>query len=229
MTTDSRRLTRFLLIAALLYVAWHLFYTRLIHQGSAGFAYDLALCAHIAEASAGLLRVLGYDTYAAGPHQAFIYIKVNAELLRDLGYGAYVATTNGALPAMKDWHLVSVGWQCDGLSLMALFAGFIIAYPGPWRAKLWFIPAGIVAIHLLNIVRVAALALNQLYSRNTMEFNHHYTFTIVIYGFIFWVWTIWVRRFVNRAPVGGAGGAQPALAGAPAAPASSSPTPTTHD
>jgi exosortase family protein XrtF len=168
-TDNSRRLTRFVLTAAALYIAWHLFYTRLIHEGSAGFAYDVALCSHIAHASAGLLQTIGFESFNKA---TYVYL--------------------------NSWHVVSVGWQCDGLSLMALFAGFIVAYPGPWRPKLWFIPAGILMIHALNIVRVAALALNQVYARSSMEFNHHYTFTILIYAFIFWLWTIWVRRFANR-------------------------------
>ncbi len=172
MNLFSQRLPRFLLTAALLYVAWYLFYTRLIHGGGWGYSLDAALCRHIAEASAGTLRLMGYDSLAKG---TFLYL--------------------------KGWHVVSVGWQCDGLPVMALFAGFIIAYPGPWRAKLWFIPAGILVIHIINILRVVALALNQVFSRDTTQFNHHYTFTIVVYGFIFWFWTIWVRRFASPPPV----------------------------
>ena len=175
MTLPSQRLPRFLLIAALLYAAWYIFYTRLIHAGSPGYEFDQALCRHIAQASAGVLELAGFKSFAGGAGGAMLYL--------------------------GGWHVVSVGWQCDGLPMMALFAGFIIAYPGAWRTKLWFIPLGILVIHAINILRVVALALNQMYWRSSMEFNHHYTFTIIVYGFIFWLWTIWVRRFASRLPL----------------------------
>lgn len=184
MNVLSQRLPRFLLTAALLYVAWYILYHHLIRAGGSSSSLDEALCRHIAEASAACLRGLGYDSM-----------------------------TKGTLLHLNGWHVVTVGWQCDGLPMMALFAGFIIAYPGPWRTKLWFIPAGLLIIHGLNILRVAGLALNQVYSRTTTDFNHHYTYTIIVYGCIFWFWTIWVRRFASP----------PATPGSPDAPAASGP------
>ncbi len=175
MTFPSQRLPRFLLTAAALYVGWYIFYTRLIHVGGLGYSFDLALCRHIAQASAGVLSLMGFDkAFSGGASGTFVFL-------------------NG-------WHVVTVGWQCDGLPMIALFAGFVIAYPGPWRTKLWFIPLGALFIHGLNILRVVGLALNQMYWRATMEFNHHYTFTVIVYAFIFWLWTIWVRRYADRAP-----------------------------
>ena len=50
---------------------------------------------------------------------------------------------------------VYVGDYCNGLVFCALFMGFVLAYPGPVRRKVWFIPAGTLAIYLLNVVRVA--------------------------------------------------------------------------
>ncbi|MBC7448898.1 MAG: archaeosortase/exosortase family protein [Hymenobacteraceae bacterium] len=178
MNVLSQRLPRFLITSALLYVGWYLFYTRLLHGGAWGYSLDSLLCQHIAESAAGVLRFFGYQSVAKN---TFLFL--------------------------NNHHVVSVGWQCDGMAVMALFAGFIIAYPGPWRAKLWFVPAGILIIHGINILRVVALALNQVFSRDTTQFNHHYTFTIVVYGFIFWFWTIWVRRFASTptTPSAGAG------------------------
>ncbi|GAB2964084.1 archaeosortase/exosortase family protein [Hymenobacter coalescens] len=93
---------------------------------------------------------------------------------------------------------VIVGDPCNGLVLYALFVGFVLAFPGGgWRRKLPFIAAGVAAIYALNIVRVGALALNHLYSRSTVDFNHHYTFTFVVYGCIFLLWMLWVRRYAT--------------------------------
>ncbi|GAA4498602.1 archaeosortase/exosortase family protein [Hymenobacter ginsengisoli] len=129
---------------------------------------DTWLATNIAAASAGLLRVLGFAASAAS-----------------------------SLLLMNNRPAVIVGAPCDGLVLYALFAGFIVAFPAPARPKLWFIPGGIVALYLLNIVRVGALALNQHYAHQSVDFNHHYTFSFVVYAFICLLWVQWVRRYGN--------------------------------
>ena len=87
-----------------------------------------------------------------------------------------------------------IGDNCNGISLFGLFAGFIIAYPGNWKKKLIYIPIGIILIEFMNVLRVISLAILDTYSRSWTEFNHTYTFTIIIYGFIFLLWMIWVNR-----------------------------------
>lgn len=86
---------------------------------------------------------------------------------------------------------VQIGAPCDGVALFALFAIFILAFPGPFLRKLWFIPAGIVLLHLANIVRVIVLARIQATSPEWLEFNHDYTFTVLIYGLVFALWYLW--------------------------------------
>lgn len=160
---------RFLLVAAGLYVAWLLLYEGIV--GPDG-RLDSVLSINIAEGGAWLLRVFGF-TASAVPGSTL--------LLMD------------GLPA------VVVGPPCDGLVIYALFAGFIVAFPGPWRPKLWFVPLGIVLLYLLNIVRVGALALNHHYAHKSVDFNHHYTFTFVVYACICLLWMQWVRWYGSPA------------------------------
>jgi exosortase/archaeosortase family protein len=130
---------------------------------------DYALSLNIAQVSAGALRLLGLAGTAA----------------------ERLVSVNGQ-PA------VIVGDACNGLVLYALFAGFVLAFPGGgWRRKLPFIGLGLAAIYGLNVLRVGALALNHVYSRGTVDFNHHYTFTFVVYACIFLLWMLWVRRYAT--------------------------------
>ena len=80
---------------------------------------------------------------------------------------------------------------CDGVALFALFAIFIPAFPGPFLRKLWFIPAGIALLHMANIGRVVVLARIQATAPEWLEFNHDYTFTILVYGLVFALWYLW--------------------------------------
>jgi exosortase family protein XrtF len=102
-------------------------------------------------------------------------------------YGS-VITCNGS-------KALRVGAECNALVLFVLFAGFILAYPGNWKTKAWYIPIGIVCIYILNIFRIIILTVNFKYFRSSFSFNHHVTFTYLIYGFIFLLWMIWVNKF----------------------------------
>lgn len=93
---------------------------------------------------------------------------------------------------------VWVGSNCNAITLFALFAVFIIAYPGNQKNKLWYIPAGILAIHVLNILRVVCLAIIAYYWPYALDFNHTYTFTFLVYAFIFFLWMIWVNKFAGK-------------------------------
>lgn len=91
-----------------------------------------------------------------------------------------------------------VGDNCNAAALFALFTGFIVAYKGNWKVKIIYISIGIIFIEVLNAVRLVALAIMLTYSRSLTEFNHSYTFTIIIYGFIFWLWVLWVNKFSKK-------------------------------
>jgi exosortase/archaeosortase family protein len=114
--------------------------------------------------------------------------------LRALGW---VAATDAAQPSLlllNGQPSVIVGAPCDGLVLYALLAGFVLAYPGPARRRLWFIPLGIGALWLLNIIRIIVLALNHQYSPETFDFDHHYAFNVVAYAALGGLWLLWTRQ-----------------------------------
>jgi exosortase family protein XrtF len=91
---------------------------------------------------------------------------------------------------------VSVGAPCNGLALFALFASFILATPVSNKPKFLFIPLGVIIIFLLNIIRISALTLNVKYYPESVDFNHHYLFAFIVYGVTFWIWMIWVDKFM---------------------------------
>lgn len=168
--SGNRLLFRFFLVAAAMYLAWFFGYEQwLAHDGR----LDTMLCNQIASASVVVLRAMGFAATLDPAH---------ANLL-----------------LMSGEPSVIVGPPCNGLVLYALFGGFVLAFPGPWERKAWFIPAGIVLIWVLNVVRVAALAINHHYSHATVDFNHHYTFTFVVYSCIFGLWMLWARRLAAPA------------------------------
>lgn len=96
---------------------------------------------------------------------------------------------------------VLVGTGCNALELFALFSGFILIFEGSWKHKFWFIPLGVILIHLLNVLRILALIFSGTVSKSLLEFNHKYTFTIVMYIITFIGWMIWVKYFASKSKI----------------------------
>jgi len=95
--------------------------------------------------------------------------------------------------AFKGAKAVTVGAPCDGVVLYALFVCFIIAFPGRWFHKLWYIPVGVIFLFWVNTLRIIALAWIMSVNESWLAFNHDYTFTILVYSIEFLLWTVWVR------------------------------------
>ena len=100
-----------------------------------------------------------------------------------------------ALLEIKDSSLVCVGTGCSGVELFLIFAVFILLFKGRSSRFVWYIPLGIVLISILNIIRIIALSLIVVYAPEYLDFNHKYTFTLMVYGIIFLLWLIWAKKF----------------------------------
>ena len=83
---------------------------------------------------------------------------------------------------------------CLARNLMGLFAGFMLAYPGLIKKKLWYLPLGLVVIQILNILRLSGMALITLCCPEHIDINHHYIFKIAVFGAIFFMWYLWIFK-----------------------------------
>lgn len=165
----SNPIFKFLLIAGGLYVLWLVVYYYLIK----GYTnWDYMLDYNIVLMSQQFLGIFGFET--------FIELE---------GKSVFLFVTEG------DFRAVIVGDECNGFKLFSIFTIFIAAFPGNWKKKIWFIPLGILIIHLANIIRVSALLLIQNYHPEYLDFNHLYTFTILVYSIIFLLWYWYIKRF----------------------------------
>lgn len=169
---SKNKLVRFILTSFFLFVTWFLLYDLWLHPSG---LVDTFIINIIVDNSDWLLRLIGYTTI---PTALF------GESIRTVG--------------IDGSHGVWIGDPCNGLTLFALFSGFVIAYPGPILNKLWYIPLGIFTIHLLNVIRVTALAMIQNYSPDYLEFNHTYTFTILVYSYVFYLWYLWSDKLSHE-------------------------------
>ncbi|MEQ8324234.1 MAG: archaeosortase/exosortase family protein [Vicingaceae bacterium] len=108
-----------------------------------------------------------------------------------LGYQVF---SEGRLFGIVGSTGVILGAPCDGLSLMYLYAGFIIALPGKWQRKLIWSLSGVITIHILNLIRVILLVAITMEHRDWLAFNHDYSFTLGMYLIILISWVVYVRK-----------------------------------
>ncbi len=163
----QQQIALFVIKAVLLYIVWFIFYD--FHVAQDGFV-NTWLNHRVATDASYVLDIFGLDGGTIpGNHQTRVMIKGDT--------------------------MVGVGNPCNGLELFALYAGFIICFPGNTKSKLWFIPVGFIIIHFINVLRTTALAYIQFKAPEYLDFNHHYTFTIIVYAIIFLLWITWVNRY----------------------------------
>ncbi len=119
-------------------------------------------------------------------------------LLNLFGYSTRVVSAgNEAILLQHGEPVLTIARNCNGLAVFSLFAGFVAIFPSNSFKKLLYIPAGILALFLLNVVRVVFLTMIYLYRPEWLDFNHTYTFTIIIYAAVFGLWMLWVNKFTG--------------------------------
>jgi len=161
---------RFIILSSGIYLSWYFLYEYYLkpHTG-----FDEMVIDSLVTIGESILKLFGYAITN--------YAEIDAPWRIHIG----VLGSKG----------VTIGAPCDGSVLFALFVSFVVAFPGPVKHKLWFLPVGVALIHFINALRVVGLAIIVHINEDWLAFNHDYTFTLIVYAFVFWLWYIWVNRF----------------------------------
>ena len=113
-----------------------------------------------------------------------------------------------ALNSDDGWARVIIAPECASLKQWMHWLFLMILFPGPWKHKLWYIPAGLVIIEWTNVIRICGILLMQIawpninihlmgQDINTFHLAHDYIFKFFFYFVIFLMWMLWVEKFFN--------------------------------
>lgn len=130
-----------------------------------------------------------------GRLNAFLTELVIQGTIIGLNLFGYATSGEGNMVLIDNQPVVLVADECNGLELFALYAGFLLCFPGRWVYKAVFIPIGIGIIFLVNVLREIVLSLNYKFFQETFEFNHKYTYVLVVYTVVFLIWRFWLKRY----------------------------------
>ena len=81
--------------------------------------------------------------------------------------------------------------DCNGLDLLGIYTGFIIAYPGPIRERLLLLAGGLLLLYFANVLRIAVLALSNVYYPDYWDNVHRASSYVFFYPLILGLWYIW--------------------------------------
>lgn len=99
--------------------------------------------------------------------------------------------------------ILAVYEGCSGINVMIIFVAFLIAFGPLSKALVWFIPLGLLLIHLMNLARITLLFWVSIYMHDYMYFMHKYFFTAILYVVVFVLWVWWVKKFTPKKIVTG--------------------------
>lgn len=164
-----RPIINFLLIFMLAFFVFSAIYDLYLHR------YEDktdSMSSFVGKQAAGLLNILGFDAFARD---------VDAEKSTHVGIDGFAR--------------VKVIEGCNGLSVMILFLAFLLGFPGKRRNKAWFIPVGLLLIHLFNVSRVAILGWAVYRFGESGYPIYKEMFTASIYLLVLVLWYLWVQKF----------------------------------
>ena len=110
----------------------------------------------------GLLSFLGWD------------VDISGRILTCIGYRG-VEIQNG----------------CNGLNLLGLYGGFIIAYPGDWKKRSLFLLTGLFLLFIANILRIAFFAVFNVFLPQYWDLAHDYSSYVFFYPIVLLFWYLW--------------------------------------
>jgi len=157
-----------------------------------------------------LLLTLAYNAYLHfGKSETYypdpithLVAKQTSVLTSSFGYKAEIVPHESEASMkllINDKYLARIVEGCNALSVIALFIAFIVAFHQKWKPTVFYIFVGSVLIYCANLFRIVLLAIALYEYPQYEEILHGVVFPAIIYGMVFLLWVLWVRRIpINR-------------------------------
>ena len=123
-----------------------------------------------------------------------------------------VVAAGNVMRSNTNGFAVSIEAGCNGVEATLVLLAAMLAYPAPWRHRVVGLAIGIVAVQLLNILRVISLFYLGQWNYDAFEWAHLYVWQALIMLDVLVVWLIWVRRVPQIDDTRGPPSAPPAFA-----------------
>jgi exosortase H (IPTLxxWG-CTERM-specific) len=118
-------------------------------------------------------------------------------------FDARVQAEGIILRSLDNGFAVSIQPGCNGIEASIVLIAALLAFPAPWRHRLFGLGLGLLAIQALNLVRIISLFYIGQWNMAVFEWAHLYLWQALIMLDALLVFIIWVR-LIPRADAAGA-------------------------
>ncbi|MBV8202062.1 MAG: exosortase H [Acidobacteria bacterium] len=118
-----------------------------------------------------------------------------------------IASVSGAILNLAGQHValrgtviqgphfaVNIRNGCNGIEAVLIFLAAVLAFPAPWRWRLGGLVLGILAIQVVNLLRVVSLYLTGAYLPRLFDASHTVIWQSVVILFGVLLWIFWATR-----------------------------------
>ncbi len=126
----------------------------------------------------------------------------SGQLLEGFGYRSSLhqdSVDQGMLLTIRNSYTVNIVEGCNSVSVIILFAAFIIAFAEKARKTTIFLLAGAVLIYAVNLLRIVLLIIALYRYPQYQGILHSVVFPGIIYGLVFLLWILWVKILDSKA------------------------------
>lgn len=141
-----------------------------------------------------LISLNWVNDHAVEPFTAGV-ARVSGATLGLLGQGVTMQGTVIRSPRFA----VNIKNGCNGIEAMLIFLAAVLAFPASWKSRLAGLALGILAIQLVNLIRVVALFLTGVYFPRIFDTSHTVIWQTVVILFGVLLWIFWANRFTAPA------------------------------
>jgi exosortase H (IPTLxxWG-CTERM-specific) len=115
-------------------------------------------------------------------------------------FDSQVMAAGKVLASTANGFAISIEAGCNGVEAALILIAAILAFPSSWKKKAVGIGGGLLAVQLLNVVRVVSLFYLGQWSLAAFEWAHLYLWQALIMVDVLVVWLLWLRWLRAEAP-----------------------------
>ena len=124
-----------------------------------------------------LVQLVLFGIELTQPVQQHVVLPVTAALARVCAwvialFDPSVVSYGKVLMNPKNGFAVSVEPGCNGIEAFIVLTAAIIAFPSPWKHRLWGLLIGFFAVQVLNVIRVISLFYLGQWNMTAFNFAH---------------------------------------------------------
>ncbi len=97
------------------------------------------------------------------------------------------------MQSTRNNFMVSIEAGCNGIEAALVLIAAMLAFPAPWKHRLVGITVGLLAVQVLNVVRVVSLFYLGQWNAKAFEWAHLYLWQALIMLDVLIVWLVWIR------------------------------------